>query len=177
LAKKSSAGSGGSTGLPRIPPSADVMVAGKEVTIQVNHCKNPTCANFGIPANPLRKRRQKGVPTSGGPGSDYTISGTGAGHPMGGVNPLYRRWTSASVQQCRRARYATGGHGPAKLLLRGLRPRRRGHSHPVAPAAFSHPLRAQSLGLPQGLKDVLTRMPSAKAADLSDLLSHRWQPA
>ena len=27
------------------------------------------------------------------------------------------------------------------------------------------------------LKDVLTRMPSAKAADLSDLLPHRWQPA
>jgi transposase len=27
------------------------------------------------------------------------------------------------------------------------------------------------------LKDVLTRMPSAKAADLSDLLPHRWKPA
>ena len=175
MAKKSSAGSGGSAGLPRIPPSADVMVAGKGVTIQVNHRKNPTCANFWIPANPLRKRRQKGVPTSGGPGSDYTISGTG-GHPMGGVYPLSRRRTSTSVQQCRRARYATGGHGPAKLLLRGLRPQRRGHSHPVVPAAFGHPLRAQSLGLPQGLKDVLTRVPSAKAADLSDLLRHRWQP-
>ena len=79
MAKKSSAGSGGSTGLPRIPPPADVVVAGEGVTIQVNHCKNATCANFGIPANPLRKRGQKGGQTSGGPGSDYTISGTGAG--------------------------------------------------------------------------------------------------
>jgi transposase-like protein len=29
---------------PRIPPAAGL--------VQVNHCKNPSCANFGVPANP-----------------------------------------------------------------------------------------------------------------------------
>ena len=34
----------------RVPPPATVTLPGSERTIQVNHCKMPSCANFGVPA-------------------------------------------------------------------------------------------------------------------------------
>lgn len=56
----------------RIPPA----VRG----VQVNHCKNPLCANFGIAPSPDGSpRRKKGTPA--GPG-DYVIVAAGAGRPQ-----------------------------------------------------------------------------------------------
>ena len=72
-------GSGGQISRPRIPATAIETVAGTPVSIQVNHCKNPTCANFGVPASPVKQRRRIGASTLNVPGSAYTISGMGAG--------------------------------------------------------------------------------------------------
>ena len=60
---------------PRYPPT----VAG----IQVNHCKSPTCRNFGVPPGPAPKRgvRPKNEPPrEPGPG-DYTVVATGKAQP------------------------------------------------------------------------------------------------
>lgn len=60
---------------PRYPPTA----AG----IQVNHCKSPTCRNFGIPPGPAPKRgvRPKNeLPREPGPG-DYSVVATGKAQP------------------------------------------------------------------------------------------------
>lgn len=64
---------------PRVPPAA----AG----IQINHCKNPLCANFGIPPKPEpsnpRGRRPKGMElVPPGPG-DYIVSHTTRGGRVG----------------------------------------------------------------------------------------------
>lgn len=56
----------------RYPPDA----AG----IQVNHCKNPKCANFGVPPHPHKTYRRKEI-TPAGPG-DYTVVSSGIGQPM-----------------------------------------------------------------------------------------------
>jgi len=56
----------------RYPPTA----AG----IQVNHCKNPKCANFGVPPHPHRTYRRKAT-TPAGPG-DYTVAASGKSQPM-----------------------------------------------------------------------------------------------
>ncbi len=55
---------------PRIPPEAD--------GIQINFCKNPSCANFGIPASQTASR---GGATKGQPNA-YTVVAAGAGLPM-----------------------------------------------------------------------------------------------
>lgn len=47
--------------------------------INVNHCKNPKCANFGMPETPDRGRRAKGSPAQQG---DYMISSSGKGKPL-----------------------------------------------------------------------------------------------
>jgi len=53
--------------LPKIPPGID--------GIQVNFCKNPTCANYGVPPS-LKKgaRRSKAAPTA--TGTEYRLSGS-----------------------------------------------------------------------------------------------------
>ncbi len=49
--------------------------------IQVNHCKNPKCANFGVPPKPVVTRGKGGVPDGmEGPG-DYTVVATGKDLP------------------------------------------------------------------------------------------------
>lgn len=61
-----------SAGKPRIPPA----VAG----IQVTHCKNPGCPNFGVPAMPSTKR---GAASHGGKSSDsYRVMGGPPGTPL-----------------------------------------------------------------------------------------------
>ena len=35
---------------PRVPLPATIDLPGSQTTIQVNHCKMPDCANFGVPA-------------------------------------------------------------------------------------------------------------------------------
>lgn len=47
--------------------------------LSVNHCKSPTCANFGIPERPFRVRRTPGAPSEPG---DYTLVAAGAGKPV-----------------------------------------------------------------------------------------------
>lgn len=49
------------------PPAVPAPVAG----IDVNFCKNPRCANFGIPANIVRGRRTKGSMLATTPGTAY----------------------------------------------------------------------------------------------------------
>ena len=60
---------------PRYPPTA----AG----IQVNHCKSPTCRNFGIPPGPAPKRgvRPKNEPPREPRPGDYTVVATGKAQP------------------------------------------------------------------------------------------------
>lgn len=58
---------------PRFPPTA----AG----IQVNHCKNPKCANFGVPPKAITGRGSASVRAAAvGPG-DYTVVATGKDMP------------------------------------------------------------------------------------------------
>jgi transposase-like protein len=47
--------------------------------LSVNHCKSPTCANFGVPERPFRVRRIPGTPPEPG---DYILVAAGAGKPM-----------------------------------------------------------------------------------------------
>lgn len=56
--------------LPRIPPEFD--------GVQVNHCKNPKCANFGIPA---RASVPRGRAASGGSGDGYIKVASGKDLP------------------------------------------------------------------------------------------------
>lgn len=60
---------------PLKPPRVPAEVAG----IQVNFCKNPACANFGVPVDPTATR---------GPGATnlYTLGGSGKGLPQGRCN-------------------------------------------------------------------------------------------
>lgn len=58
---------------PRFPPTA----AG----IQVNHCKNPKCANFGVPPTHVGRRPKTAPGTVAGPG-DYVVVASGKGLPM-----------------------------------------------------------------------------------------------
>lgn len=65
----------------KVPPAveAELPDGGKRL-IQVNFCKNPRCANFGVPAAlPRHARRAAAV---GAPGSAYTIAGAGKGLPL-----------------------------------------------------------------------------------------------
>ena len=61
--------------LPRVPLSEPINLIGLKRTLQVNHCKNPSCGNFGIPA-----RVEHGKP---GPSSDrdtrYKLHSTSKG--------------------------------------------------------------------------------------------------
>lgn len=59
---------------PRFPPA----VAG----IQVNHCKNPKCGNFGVPPKPESRRGSAATRAADvGPG-DYTVVAAGKGLPQ-----------------------------------------------------------------------------------------------
>ena len=61
--------------LPRVPLPTAVDLIGEERTVQVNHCRQPTCQNFGVPA---RHQIQKPGPS---PGRDpaYKIHSTAKG--------------------------------------------------------------------------------------------------
>ncbi len=63
--------------LPRVPPPA--------ASIQVNHCKNPLCLNFGVPPKPLAAkahgRPRKGVVHQPVEPGDYQISAESKGNP------------------------------------------------------------------------------------------------
>ena len=60
---------------PRVPLPADIVLPGLQRTIQVNHCRMPACANFGVPA-----RTERGRP---GPSADrdehYKLHSTAKG--------------------------------------------------------------------------------------------------
>ena len=47
--------------------------------VNVNYCKKPKCANFGVPETLDRGRRAKGAPAQQG---DYMISSSGGGKPL-----------------------------------------------------------------------------------------------
>ena len=49
--------------------------------IQVNHCKNPSCANFGVPPTHVGRRPKTAAGTVAGPG-DYVVVASGKGQPM-----------------------------------------------------------------------------------------------
>lgn len=57
-----------------------VFPDGSKRTIQVNFCKNPTCANFGVPAS-LRKYAHRPKTPTLLPGTEYTIHGHGKDSP------------------------------------------------------------------------------------------------
>ena len=60
---------------PRVPPPEPLELLGEQRTIQVNHCKVPTCKNFGVPA--------RHEPQKPGPSKDrdpaYKVHTTSAG--------------------------------------------------------------------------------------------------
>ncbi len=41
---------------PRVPTGATAVLPTTSVTIQVNHCRNPSCKNYGVPAKTERQR-------------------------------------------------------------------------------------------------------------------------
>lgn len=45
---------------PRVPLPANLDLLGEHRTIQVNHCRQPDCSNFGVPA---RHKKQKPGPS------------------------------------------------------------------------------------------------------------------
>ncbi len=47
--------------------------------LNVNHCKNPKCGNFGVPERPHRIKRAPGTPPEVG---DYSITSAGRGKPQ-----------------------------------------------------------------------------------------------
>lgn len=49
--------------------------------INVNFCKNPKCANFGVPAVVVKHRHIHGTPLASTPGSAYTIKSNGKNRP------------------------------------------------------------------------------------------------
>lgn len=49
--------------------------------IQVNHCKNPKCSNFGVPPSNERKRGRSAQPTKPAIPGDYIVTSTGKGSP------------------------------------------------------------------------------------------------
>lgn len=49
--------------------------------IQVNHCKNPKCANFGVPPSNERKRNRSAQSSSPPLPGDYIVTATGKNSP------------------------------------------------------------------------------------------------
>ena len=72
LAKKSSAAPAAAPTYPAIPPE----VSG----INVNFCKNPTCTNFGVPADLVKYRRRTGDMATA-PGTAYGLCAVGKNRP------------------------------------------------------------------------------------------------
>lgn len=65
----------------KMPPAvAHTFPDGSRRELQVNFCKNPTCANYGIPASLMKYAHRKKAPTLQ-PGTEYTIAARGAGIP------------------------------------------------------------------------------------------------
>ncbi|WP_157275107.1 transposase-like zinc-binding domain-containing protein [Dechloromonas agitata] len=47
----------------------------------MNFCKNPACANFGVPANIVKHTRRKGTELATTPGTAYSLVGVGKNRP------------------------------------------------------------------------------------------------
>lgn len=62
-----------SSARPAVPPA----VSG----IDVNHCKNPRCANFGVPADIVKYRRKAGSALASSPGTAYKLVAVGKSRP------------------------------------------------------------------------------------------------
>lgn len=67
---------------PRIPPPVN--------GIQVNFCKNPTCANFGVPASVEKQRRGPGA--KGCNRDNCTVKGAGYSEGRAGTPIIYCEW-------------------------------------------------------------------------------------
>ena len=85
---------------PRVPLSESINLIGLKRTLQVNHCKNPSCGNFGIPA-----RVEHGKP---GPSSDrdtrYKLHSTSKGQTPSIRCKGVRRESTHQVQHRHRER-------------------------------------------------------------------------
>lgn len=62
--------------LPPVPPPA-----GKTAQININFCKNPRCANFGVPADITKYARKADAASAAKPGSAYRLAGVGKNRP------------------------------------------------------------------------------------------------
>jgi len=60
----------------KLPPSPSAVDG-----IDVNFCKNPKCANFGVPADFEKFSRRKGTDQAGLPGRAYKLTTDGKGNP------------------------------------------------------------------------------------------------
>ncbi len=66
----------------KVPPAIEyVFPDGSKRIIQVNFCKNPNCANFGVPASLRRYAHRSKAPTLL-PGTEYTLSATDKDTPV-----------------------------------------------------------------------------------------------
>jgi transposase-like protein len=67
---------GGKSESDRVPPPVQVKLPDGTVrTVQINFCKNPDCANFGIPAAGKKHARRAKQPEGPPAGYDYALSG------------------------------------------------------------------------------------------------------
>ena len=69
----------------RVPLPAQVDLAGVNLSIQVNHCKTPDCANFGVPARTEPARPARLHNALGGRTSAIGIRATNTHATTGGL--------------------------------------------------------------------------------------------
>lgn len=67
--------------MPEISSPAHPPIPAEVAGIDVNHCKNPACANFGVPASLVKFRRKAGTGLAITPGTAYSLVATGKSRP------------------------------------------------------------------------------------------------
>lgn len=66
----------------KTPPLVELTLPGKRIrSIQVNFCKNPSCANYGVPATSKKYARRSKEPADV-PGVDYKVVASGKDIPL-----------------------------------------------------------------------------------------------
>lgn len=63
-------------------PDGESVLPPSSGGLDINHCKNPKCPNFGVPAEIVRWRRKHGTVLALTPGKAYTLGSSGAKKPV-----------------------------------------------------------------------------------------------
>ena len=117
----------------RVPLPATIDLIGQQTTLQVNHCRNPHCENFGVPA-----RTERGKP---GPSPDrdmaYKVHSTSKGTTPSirckscGGNPPPLKSNAGIAAEIERM-LTTGGIRKQEENMGCADPDCENHTHPIA---------------------------------------------